>query len=49
MGPVDLYMAPAELDYRRESAGAPRHRRTRRLLGRRSAQPTTRPNYRVMN
>jgi hypothetical protein len=48
MGPVDLYMAPAELDYRREVTGAPRHRRARRrLVGRRSAQPTTRPNYRV--
>ena len=50
MGPADLYLLPAELDYRREEASAPRYRRARRrVMGRRSAQPTTRPNYSVTN
>lgn len=30
MGPIDLYLAPAELDYRRERRGAPRYRPSRR-------------------
>jgi hypothetical protein len=48
MGPVDLYLAPAELDYRRETAPAPRTRRVRRrMVGRRAAQPTSRPNVRL--
>ena len=48
MGPIDLYLAPAELDYRREAARGPRYRRGRRgLVGRRAAQPTTRPNLRM--
>jgi hypothetical protein len=40
MGPVDLYLAPAEIDYRREEVRAPRYRRPRRrLMARRAAQP----------
>ncbi len=42
MGPVDLYLAPAELEYRRENAMGPRYRRPRRrMLSRRAAQPPT--------
>jgi len=48
MGPVDLYLAPAEIDYRHEAARGPRYRRGRRgLVSRRAAQPTTRTNVRL--
>jgi len=44
MGPVDLYLAPAELEFRRETAMGPRYRRPRRrMLSRRAAQPAARP------
>ena len=44
MGPVDLYLLPAEIDYRRGLApSGPRYRRPRKkLLTRRAAQPSSR-------
>lgn len=43
VGPVDLYLLPAELDYRREELRGSRYRKPRRrLVARRAAQPPAR-------